>query len=172
MWCIQKGVLGQADLSVMPSCSSKAHRERQKPWFGLTRLRRCLQCSRARLAGHVNRRIKYAMHSAAERLTPAPQCTNTPATPQPRSEFSQRNFLDSCEIFLSMCFCFLISLCVLLNSPRNMMYLWISRKCSRKGPHRNSESPTLSRQWVRVFSRQIQQDPQFPKTHAIKSQKQ
>lgn len=69
-------------------------------------------------------------------------------------------------------FSFLISLCVFLNSPRNMMYLWISRKCSGKGPHRDSESPTFSRQWVRVFPRQIQQDPQFPKTHATKSQKQ
>lgn len=65
----------------MPSCSSNAQRERQKPWLGLTRLRRCLQCSRARFAGHVNRRIMYEMHSAADRLTPAPQCTSTPAHP-------------------------------------------------------------------------------------------
>ena len=33
-------------------------------------------------AGHVKRLMRYAMHSAAERLTPAPQCTRTPVQSQ------------------------------------------------------------------------------------------
>lgn len=66
----------------IPSWDSKAQRLRQKPSFGITTERRCTQCALALEAGHVNLRIKYAMHSAAERLTPAPQWTRTPGRKQ------------------------------------------------------------------------------------------
>ena len=68
-----------ARLSATPSCSSNAHSERQKPWLGQAMLRRACRCARARAAGQVKRRIRYAAARLAERLTPAPQCTSTAA---------------------------------------------------------------------------------------------
>ena len=53
---------------------------RQKPSLGLTRLRRSWQWRRALAAFQANRRMRYAMTSAALRLTPAPQCTSTAAS--------------------------------------------------------------------------------------------
>ncbi len=57
----------------MPSWGSRAHRERQKPSLGCTAERRSTTWARALLALQVKRRMRYAMVSAAERLTPAPQ---------------------------------------------------------------------------------------------------
>ena len=56
---------------------------RQKPSLGFTRLRRSWQWRRALAAFQANRRMRYAMTSAALRLTPAPQCTSTAATAAP-----------------------------------------------------------------------------------------
>lgn len=66
-------------LSPMPSCASKAHSDRQKPSLGCTMDRRCTQCVRALAAFQAKRRIRYAIVRAAERETPAPQCTSVAA---------------------------------------------------------------------------------------------
>ena len=75
-------------LSVIPKTCSKAHRLRQKPSLGLTRLRRFWQCLRARAAFQAKRRMRYAMHRLADRLTPAPQCTSTPGHRQETYAFT------------------------------------------------------------------------------------
>lgn len=63
----------ETNLSSIPSWDSRAQRERQKPSLGYTADRRSTTWARALLAFHVNRRIRYAIVSAADRLTPAPQ---------------------------------------------------------------------------------------------------
>lgn len=72
----------ETDLSSIPSWDSRAQRERQKPSLGYTADRRSATWARALLAFHVNRRIKYAIVSAADRLTPAPQWISVAAHTQ------------------------------------------------------------------------------------------
>ena len=52
-------------------------RQHQQSFTGADVLRQAHLC-----AGQVKRLMRYAMHRAAERLTPAPQCTSTAAQPQ------------------------------------------------------------------------------------------
>eukprot|EP00955_Chlamydomonas_euryale_P066114 359453-Chlamydomonas_euryale.AAC.7 len=62
-----------------PSGASRAQSARQNPSLMHTSERLVTVYSRARDAGHKLCRIKYIITSVADRLTPAPQCTSTPA---------------------------------------------------------------------------------------------
>jgi hypothetical protein len=69
----------RAHLSGRSRGASSAHSVRQKPSLTHTTLRSAVTCARALAALMRWARIRYAMTSVAERLTPAPQCTSTAA---------------------------------------------------------------------------------------------
>lgn len=60
-----------------PSCASNAHSVFQNPSLGSTILRRCFTSSSASCAVMRLSLMINAMHSVADLLTPAPQCTST-----------------------------------------------------------------------------------------------